>query len=235
MLALERIATVLGGKRVRVQAQPIGGAIRILNPTPLKEIIGEIQFDSERSEHEQDFRILIPSSKWDLVKQYCLRHLEDQDDPELESLPHRELMEEFVETMHVNLNQDQYTVEPLGTVVENNPSPTDNVEVRGQPTVRLYRIFETRMIDVALCSKMLSASQSYSDQDLEKLAVKNLQDGGTGWANSILTLPLHIVTKSYLDYTPENRYRKIVVEHHELDESVLAILSDVDVPQYLRV
>src|SRR5512133_1977266 len=111
ILALERIATVLGGKSVGVRAQPFGGAIRILNPTPLKEIIGEIQFDSERSKYEQDFRILIPSSKWEHVKQYCLRHLEDQDDPELESLPHRELMEEFIETMHMSLNRDQYTVQ----------------------------------------------------------------------------------------------------------------------------
>jgi hypothetical protein len=235
MLALERQATVLGENSVRVWAQPFGGAIRILNPTPLKEILGDIQFDSERSRREQDFRILIPSFKWELVKHYCLRHLEDQDDPELESLPHRELMEEFVESMHVNLNRDQYTVQPLGTIVENNPIPTDNAEVRGQPTVRLYRVFEARVIDVALCRKMLTASQSYSDQDLEKLALKNLQDGGRGWVNSILTLPLRLVAQSYLDYTPENRYRKIVVEHHELDESVLAILSDVNVQQYLRV
>jgi len=31
---------------------------------------------------------------------------------------------------------------------------------------------------------------------------------------------------------PEMRYRKIVVENHELNESVLAILGNVDVVQY---
>jgi hypothetical protein len=235
MLALERKATVLGGNSVYVRAQPFGGAIRILDPTPLKAIIGEIQFDSERSKHEQDFRILIPPSKWEPVKQYCLHHLETSDDRELETLPHRELEEEFVETLHVPLNRDQYIFQSLGTIVENNPVPTDNVEVQGLPTVRLYRIFEVRVIDVALCRKMLTASRSYSDQDLERLALKDLQYGGRGRANSILTLPLHTVTVSYLEHAPEIRYRKIVIESHELDESVLAILGDVDVQQYQRV
>jgi len=52
---------------------------RILDPTSLQEIIGDIQFDSERSKQDQDFRILIPPSKWESVKQYCLRHLENPD------------------------------------------------------------------------------------------------------------------------------------------------------------
>jgi hypothetical protein len=31
------------------------------------------------------------------------------------------------------------------------------------------------------------------------------------------------------------RYRKIMIDNHELEESVLAILEDVDVPQYQRL
>ena len=89
ILALERKATVLkdGGNDVRVWAQPFGGGIRILNSTPLQELIGEIKYDSERSQHEQDFRILIPPSKWEAVKQFSLQHLQDPEDAFLESDP----------------------------------------------------------------------------------------------------------------------------------------------------
>jgi hypothetical protein len=39
----------------------------------------------------------------------------------------------------------------------------------------------------------------------------------------------------YLALPPTERYKKIVIENHELDESVLAILEGIDVPQYQRV
>jgi hypothetical protein len=45
---------------------------------------------------------------------------------------------------------------------------------------------------------------------------------------------LNKVVDSYLTLAPEARYRNLVVENHELDESVLAVL-DVDVPQYQRL
>ena len=123
MLALERKATVLKDGSVSIRSQPFGGGIRILNPTPLQAIIGKIQFDSERSKQEQDFRILIPLSKWELIKDYCLHHLEfeEEEDIELEFEPDRELTEEFMEAINVKLNPGQYTVQPLGFVVDNSP------------------------------------------------------------------------------------------------------------------
>src|SRR5262245_49036067 len=164
MLALERKASVINGGRdqVRVRAQPFGGAVRIFNLAPLREIIGEIKFDSERSKQEHDFRILIPPSKWEAVKQYCLHHLEHEDDAEIESLPDRELSEEFQETLDVHLKPDQYTVQPMGFVIENKPIRIDRV--RGQFTVRLYRTFKVHIVDEMLCETMLTASQQYSDQ-----------------------------------------------------------------------
>jgi hypothetical protein len=235
MLALERKATILNDGSVNVRAQPLGGGVRILNSINLQKIVGEIQFDSERSKHEQDFRILIPASQWEVVKEYCLRHLEHPNDPELESIPDRELTEEFTETMNVDLNPDQYTVQPAGFVIENDPVRTDNVHARGQPTVRLYSIFEVRIVDVAICQTMIAASQLYTDQDLGRLALKDFQNGGRGHANSMLSLPLGLVATSYLAFAPDMRYRKIVIQNHELDESVLAVLGDVDVPQYQRL
>jgi len=235
MLALERKATILSNGVIITRAQPFGGGIRILNPSPLQEIIGEIQFDSEQSQREQDFRILIPPSKWELVKQYCLHQLENPNDTELESLPHRELVEEFEETLNVDLKVDQYTVHPTGFVIENSPVPTDNIYVMGLPTVRIYRIFEVHIVENALCTIMLRTSERFSNQDLRALALQELQNGGRGFANCILTLPLDLVLESYRGLPPEMRYGKIIIENHELDQSVLAILNDIDVPQYQRL
>lgn len=234
MLALERKATVSHDGRVRVRAQPFGGGVRILDPAHLQAIIGRLRFDSERSERERDFRILISPSKWELVKEYSLRHLARQDDRELECLPHRELVEEFAETLSVSLQPDQYTFRPTGFVIENGPTLTDNSNVQRQPTVRLYRTFEVEIVDTALCQTMLSASQLYSDEELGRLAVEDLRNGGRGRANSIVILPLNVALESYLALPLDIRHRKIVIENHKIDESVLAILEDVDVPEYER-
>lgn len=177
---------------------------------------------------------MIPPSKWELIKQYCLHHLKD-DDIQLEAEPDRELTEEFLETIKVKLNPDQYTVQPLGFVIENNPVRTTNEYARGLLTVHLYRIFRAQIIDPLLCNIMWSISQLYVDQDLATLALKDFEDGGPGRANTILALGLNAVKESYLALPPDQRYQRIVVENHELEESVLAILEDIDVPQYERM
>ena len=235
MLALERKATVLKDGTVSILAQPFGGGIRILNPTSLREIIGEIQFDSERSQQEQDFRILIPPSKWESVKQYCLRHLENPDDSELESTPDRELEEEFAETLAASLTPDQYTVKPMGIVIEDNPVQTKNWYARGWLTVRIYRIFKVQILDGGVCQSMLSASQASLDQELGRIALEDFHKGGKGRANSVLVLPLNKVMDAYLALPPEKRFESIMVDNHHLDESVLAVLGDVEVPQYQRL
>lgn len=235
MLALERKATVLKDGSARVRAQPFGGGVRILNPAPLREIVGEISYDSQRSKNEQDLRILMPPSKWEEVKQYCLQHLENPEDTELESPPDRELTEEFAEAISVDLRPEQYTVQPAGFVLEDHPVQTEYAYARGAFTVRVYRIFEVRIVDTELCNLMHAASQRHSDQELARLALEALQNGGGRFKNSILTLPLKRVTESYQALSFEERYRKIKIESHELDESVLAVLAEIDVPQYQRI
>jgi hypothetical protein len=237
MLALERRATVRKDGSVSIRSQPFGGGVRILNPAPLQAIIGKIQFDSERSKEEQDFRILIPPSKWELIKEYCLHHLEfeDEDEIEIESGPDRELTEEFMEAINVKLNPKQYTVQPVGFVIENNPVRSKNDYALGQLTVHLYRVFKVQIIDLTLCQVMWSVSQLYSDQDLRERALQNFENGGKGRANTMLTLPLSQVRESYLALSPELRYTKIMIDNHELEESVLAIFEDIEVPQYQRL
>jgi hypothetical protein len=237
MLALERKATArnIAEEKVHIWSQPFGGAVRILDSAPLQEIVGEIQFDCARSAREQDFRLLVQPSKWEAVKQYCLKRLANHEDGELESSPDRELTEEFAGTIKIDLKPQQYNVRPAGFVIENDPVPTDNIYAPGRPTVRLYRIFEVHILDEALSTIMLETSQSYTDQDLGALAVKDVQSGGKGRVNSILALPHDQVKEAYLTLPPQKRHGKLMLNGHELDESVLAVLGDIEVPQYERV
>lgn len=231
MLALERKSTVLKDGSVKVRAQPFGGGVKILDPASLKEMLGELRFDSERSKRDQDLRILIEPSKWNEVRQYCLRHLEDLADNELESSPVRELVEEFEETLGVELKPSQYTVQAMGFAIEDHPVWTENWYARGFPTVRVYRTYLVHLLDMKLCKTILGTSQEITDEMLGKRAMEN----AAGRANSVLALPLNSVTEAWLAIPPESRYRKIKVDGYELDESVLAVLGDVDVPQYQRI
>lgn len=231
MLALERKATVLQDESVYVRAQPFGGGVRILDPSPLEEMLGELKFDSERSKLEQDFRILIQPSQWEAVKQYCLQHLENPNDPELESAPDRELVEEFEETTGIRLKPSQYSAQPIGLVIEDNPVWTENWYAHGFLTVRVYRTYKVGIVDVNLRQTLMDTSQRVSDEMLGRRALEN----GNGRANSVLALPLEKVREAYLALPLEKRFAKIEVDHHKLDESVLAVLGNVDVPGYKRL
>ena len=234
MLAMERKGTVREDGSVHVWAQPFGGAVRILDPVPLEKLVGEIRYDSERSKVERDFRILIPPSRWDALKAYCCRALADGANRDLESSPHRELAEEFEDALGVALQEDQYVARPSGFVWEDRPTPTGNSRARGLPTVRLYRVFDVQIVEEALCTRMLDASAGLSDEELGILALQDFQNGGRGFKTSILTLPLQKVVGSWLALSPRMRYTTIRVDQHELDESLLAVLEDVNVPQYKR-
>lgn len=231
MLALERKATVLKNGSVSVLAQPFGGGVRIIDSGSLENILGKIEFDSERSERDQDFRILIQPFQWEAVKEYCLRHLDNPNDPEIESAPERELVEEFAETLGVELKRIQYMVEPMGFVIENNPVRTKNWYARDFPTMRVYRIFKVEIVDGILCQNLVETSQRVSDDTLCERALGN----GTGRANTVLALPLDRVRKAFLAIPPEKRFNTIEEDLHTLDESVLVVLKDIEASQYLRL
>ncbi|HEX2992522.1 MAG TPA: hypothetical protein VHO49_17690 [Anaerolineales bacterium] len=234
MLVMERKGSVREDGSVHVWAQPFGGAVRILNPVALGRLIGAVRFDSERSKMEMDFRILIPPSRWDALKAYCCQALAEPANRDLESSPHRELAEEFEEALGLVLQEDQYIARPAGFVWEDQPTPSGNSRARGLPTVRLYRVFDVQIVDVALAGRLLDASAGRSDEELGMLALQDLQNGGRGFKTSVLILPLQKVMDSWLALSPQMRYTKIRVDQHELDESLLAVLGDVDVPQYKR-
>ena len=234
MLALERKAT-LHETKVEVKSQPFGGAIRILDLDAIHDLIGDFHFDSERSRAEQDFRLFIRPSNWSVLREFCIQHLSRVDDPILETDPARELEEEFVDALKINLKADQYFSKPVATVVEDEATPTENIHAIGVPTVRVYRVFEAFITDASLAQTMIKNSESLSDQNLHKLALKDSQNGGKGRANAILALPLKRITDVYLDMPPQERNTPILFEENRLDETVPIVLEGITVPKYQRL
>lgn len=235
MLALERKATLLGnedGRFVDIKVQPFGGAIRINNLNALQDSVGNFHFDSEQSRSERDFRIFIQPSSWELTRQFCLQHFGQANDPVLESDPRRELVEEFADALKMHLNASQFTYKTAGMMFENDPLPTENFYARGYPTVRVYRIFEARVLDGSLAHAMMRNSENYSNHDLQERALEDARTGGNGWANAVLNLPLTQVRAFYSATSAEDRNRPVLFQGHRLDETVAAILEDVPVPRY---
>jgi hypothetical protein len=234
LLALERKAT-LHDTGVEVKSQPFGGAIRILDLEAIHNLVGNFHFDSEHSCSERDFRLFIRPSSWSVLREFCIQHLSRDNDPILETDPTRELVEEFVETLKINLLPEQYASKSVATIVENEASPTENVHARGCPTVRVYRIFEASITHSALAHAMLKNSAGLSHEEICELALEDAHHGGKGWANAVLVLPLKSITDAYLAITPKERISPILIGKNRFDETVPAILEGVIVPKYQRL
>jgi hypothetical protein len=238
MLALERRATLVGDEVahfVEVKSQPFGGALRILDARALRRAIGEFHFDSERARRQQDFRIFIKPSAWQAVRAVSLDHLSQPYSPVLESDPWRELSEEFAATIQADLRREQLTYAPVGTIIQDTPSPTGNAYARDYSTARIYRIFEARIGDADLVHALMINSDRYANSELQELALAHARDGGRGWANAILALPLNQLRAAYVALLPEERDLPISFQDHRLDETVAAILDGVSVPKYQTV
>lgn len=238
MLALERKATLHekeNERLVEVKSQPFGGAIRILDLNAVHDLIGDFHFDSARSRAEQDFRLLIRPSSWSVLREFCIQHLSHIVDPILETDPTRELVEEFGDTLKINLQPGQYISKPVATVVENKATPTYNIHTKGILTVRVFRIFEAYITDSFLAYTMMKNSESLSDQDLRELALVDVQNGGKGRANAMLVLPQKHLTDNYSSMPPKERNLPILYEKHRLDETVPAMLEGIVLPKYQRL
>jgi hypothetical protein len=238
MLALERKATLrrtAEGGAVRVKSQPFGGAIRIFDLRTVHDLVDGFHFDSERSRAEQDFRIFIRPSSWSSLREFCLQHIVLDDDLILETSPSRELVEEFAETLSVDLRPEQYVSKPITTLVENRAISTENIYSLRTPTVRLYRIYEAAITDLFLPHAMLRHVNDLSHQRLCELAIADAQDGGKGKANSVLTLPWERLLSVYRAMVPAERNIPIVFEENRLDSTVAAILEEIAVPRYQSV
>jgi hypothetical protein len=230
-LAFERRATLLPGPppQVGVTVVAYGGAVRLIEPGALAGLVPDFCYDSARSEAEQDFRILIPPAAWPAVRDFCLTQLSNPESDVLDATPHRELSEEFDETLHWQVSPGQYDTSVLGTVVEAVPVPTDNPRAQGAPTVRVYRIFENRLLDQALIGALLSSVQR-SDAELAADAAADAAHGGPGRANAACALPLTEVTSALTALSPGARAQPFSVAGHRLDASISALFPDLFVP-----
>jgi hypothetical protein len=237
MMALERTATLRqseGQPQVMVKAKPFGGAVRLINPQALKELVGNFHYDSERSLEEGDFRIQIRSASWDAVKGLCRKHLNQTGKGILDSNPERELAEEFEDILHIRITPEQYRLKPQGMIIEDLPTETDNVRAEGLLTARVYFVFEAWIQSLEIISLMLANNKRCSDKDLQKMAWKDAQQGGKGRANALLALELDELKELYGSIPMDKRGEPIRVEGHQLDGNVLALLEDVDTPRYER-
>jgi len=120
-------------------------------------------------------------------------------------------------------------------VVEDEPAPAEAISAKGVLTARVYRIFEATISDPSLAEALIRNSENVSDGELQKLALKDAQNGGRGRANAILALPLQGVSEAYLAMTPHERNTPMLFETHWLDETVVAVLEGISVPRYRKV
>jgi hypothetical protein len=227
MLVLERTATLTNSKRraAIVKVKPFGGGLRILKPMKLKKLIGDFQYDSERSLEEGDFRIHIRPEQWENVKKICQEHLTLQNQGIIETSPVRELSEEMHDSLQIQLNPEDFTLSTGMLLIEERMTATENIHAPGTPTKRVYYLFEARLKNSHIMEMILENSLLYSDQDLERIAYKDAQQGGKGRANAVITMPLDHLVAFYRSVSVEKRESALSYAGHLLDGNVSAILE----------
>jgi hypothetical protein len=170
-----------------------------------------------------------------LVREFCLRHLDLDNDSILETNPRRELGEELAETLGICLKPEQYVSRPVATMVENDPTPTNNIYAQGRPTVRVYRVFEASITDLAVADLMLKRNDGVSHESLCELAFADAKSGGRGVANAILSLPWERVQTVYQAMLPAAWNAPIIFDGNQLDATVAAVLDELTVARYQRM
>jgi hypothetical protein len=238
MLALEHKATVAPAShppKVTVKAQPFGGAVRLLNIECLLSRVGDFTFDSKRSRSDGDFRVFVRPSSLEAVHEFCLSGGRLVDGLDLETDPSRELKEEFEDTLGLELSPEMYTMQRAGLVLENRPTPTSNVRAPGQPTARVYWVYEVEIRDSAVCQSLLINSRGHTAQGLRHKALEAYARGEPGWANAALTLPLDRVRDAYLALPPAVRNEPLPFQGTLLAGNVPVVLDEVDAPKYERM
>jgi hypothetical protein len=82
---------------------------------------------------------------------------------------------------------------------------------------------------------MMENSEDLSNQTLQEFALADKQNGGLGWANAVLALPLKHLTNHYLSMSPHELNTPIWFEANQLDEMVSTIFEEVSISRYRRL
>ena len=236
VLVLERKATHHeAAGRVAVKAQPFGGAVRIHDLARIEEVAAGFRFDSDRSRRERDFRIFVRPSAWEAVKTFCLDQFQASEEAAFETSPERELAEELHDSLGIQIHANQYTCHPLWTVLENKSVSTGNIHAKGQPTVRIYGVFEAQILDAGLAHQMSLNSESISDADLRQRALEDRHRGGKGRANACLALPVKSLHQLYGSISPVQRSVTISYSGTILEDTVWALQESPSNSKYQYV
>jgi hypothetical protein len=235
MLALERTATVYdiqGNIDVTVRAKPFGGAVRLTDPYELMRRIGDYRYDSDRSQQERDFRILINPRSWEIIKAVCWQNIQPPGQSILDTSPLRELIEEFEDTLRIAVNGKEFEIKLRGMVIEDLPVRTANIRAPGKPTVRVYYVFEAWILDREIIASLLVNDRQYTDQALIDIALQDKNQGRRGRANAVLTLPLSDLAAAYQALPLHLLRQPFYFQGHRLDQNVVALLEEVDQKHY---
>ncbi len=237
VLALERTATTqIKDEKpvVIVKAKPFGGGVRLLDPERLKYLIGGFNYDSDRSAHEKDFRILADPGSWKKIKEICKNHLNQTDYSILETGPEREMEEEFEDSLKIKIKPDDYSLLQKGLLFEDLPENTGNIHARSLPTVRVYYLYDAQINNVHIIDSILSNSREYSDNDLAEMALVDYSRGRKGRANGVLALDPDKL-KDFFDSVPSfKRNGSLPFEGHQLDGNVIALFEEISNFKYKR-
>jgi hypothetical protein len=227
MLVLERTAThrSSNASRIEVIAKPIGGGVRMMNPSMVQDRLGLFHFDSQRSFQELDFRIYIAPEDKEKVIRFCLEEFMNPEPQALDCRPEREVMEELYDSLGIMVNPEQFEMTWLKVVVEPDTKPSSSPRALGVPSIHIYNIFRARIIDDDLIDALLNNSQQHSDEDLRQQARIDLEQGGWGRANAVLTLPLPEVETVYQSIPLSSRDQDIMLDEHCLTSSVRHLLD----------
>jgi hypothetical protein len=228
MLALERTATlhqIAGNSEVVVRAKPFGGAVLLLNPHALQQMIGRFNYDSEKSRRERDFRLLIQPSSWNKIKEICRDQYHGPEKGILDHSPVRELEEEIEDSLHIKIKADKFASQLVDMIIEDVPQKTKNIRARGFSTVRIYYIYEVLLKDTKLIKKILVNSELYSDKELKESAWQDSRQGGRGRANAMLVLSLDELRDVYRKVSSDKSRRSVHFKEHLLDGNVWVVLG----------
>ena len=170
-----------------------------------------------------------------MLRDFCVREFKKGEGSDLEIDPVRELVEEFDDALGIELLPKQYVVKAAGTILENEPVRTNNLHALGIPTVRIYRLFEARIVDPTLWRMIQVNGTAHSSAVLRSLALADARKGGRGRANAVFIASMQHLRDAYMALPPDERSKPVPFEGALLNGNVSAVLEDIYVPEYQTV
>ena len=201
------------GEKVTAQLQPLGGASKLLRPLELYQQIGSFNYDEEKSQKENDFRLQIRPQDWDKVKAFAMDHFNHPEKGVVEGSIDRELNEELGDVLKVEVDPAAYQVSHLTVAVQNEPQQTERIEVSGNQTVRVFSVKGVDITDQTLIENITGSSEKTDTTQLIEKARKKAQEKGSAKATGLVIISLEELQAHYrsLDIKKRDEATEIIV------------------------